>query len=908
MIDPLCERQIVHGGRQSLALDYNNVDQPYFTGLERTWDIAMDWTVNGLDTLVLYIRGQATNDPDPLYITVKDAAGKSFTEVHFPPNTVQVTEWVEWRIPLSKEVLAGVNPKGIKSLSIIVGDRTGSEPGGSGRIYIDDIMVVRAETFPWLGALEYAYPRDGDVNVPHSVVLQWWAGEGAAYHDVYFGADANAVAEASPLTEGIYQGRQAHDETRFDLGPLEWNKTYFWRIDEVNDAHPFGPQKGKVRRFTTADFLVIDDFERYTDEEGERLYEFWIDGWYEENGTGSIVGDMVALFARKIVSHNGWQAMPFSYDNSALPYYSEAYRTWETPQDWTIRGGTDLSLWLKGRPASFIEDPNGRIIVNGYGGDTTGTGDSYSIVCKQLVGNGEIVARIDSLSNAKGWARAGVIIYDTQVHMLQYATMTVTAEYGSSFVYRAGGKTSAARITTAGIQTPHWVKLTRTGNVLTAQHSTDGQTWLDLTDEMGKPVAATVAMPASVSAGLCVISDKWDKLVTAEFSAIATTGDIRGPWQATYGGLNSRDDLYVALEDAVGRLAMSVHPDPGALNFADWTQWRIPLSDFATAGVDVTAVKTMYIGMGNRDNPQPNGTGMIHIDDIHVLPTGDLPTAAFGPYPPNGAVDVPQSPLLMWRAGEAATHHDIYFGDDANSVTKATTADAVYRGRLSAKETAFDPGPLEWNKTYFWRVDAVNETDPNNSWKGKVWRFTTADFLVVDDFESYSDEEGNRLYEWWIDAFAWQGSGVVARMPPGPYVERTIVHSGRQSMPFNYDNVRAPWYSEIERDFGSAQNWRVNDVDTLVLYMHGQATNAPAPLFVMIRDIAGKIATAAYPDASVTQATEWVEWRIPLSQFAGVNTTRVRRLTLGVGDRAKPTPGGAGRIYIDDIRVIRSAH
>ena len=45
---------------------------------------------------------------------------------------------------------------------------------------------------------------------------------------------------------------------------------------------------------------------------------------------------------------------------------------------------------------------------------------------------------------------------------------------------------------------------------------------------------------------------------------------------------------------------------------------------------------------------------------------------------------------------------------------------------------------------------------------------------------------------------------------------------------------------------------------------------------------------------------------MPLSQFAGVNLSRVKVLYLGVGDRKAPAPGGAGRLYIDDIRVKKS--
>ena len=62
---------------------------------------------------------------------------------------------------------------------------------------------------------------------------------------------------------------------------------------------------------------------------------------------------------------------------------------------------------------------------------------------------------------------------------------------------------------------------------------------------------------------------------------------------------------------------------------------------------------------------------------------------------------------------------------------------------------------------------------------------------------------------------------------------------------------------------------------------------------------------AVYADPGVMEAGEWIEWKIPLSRFAGVNLTRVRAICIGAGSRHDPSPGGAGRIYIDDIRVIR---
>jgi len=55
-----------------------------------------------------------------------------------------------------------------------------------------------------------------------------------------------------------------------------------------------------------------------------------------------------------------------------------------------------------------------------------------------------------------------------------------------------------------------------------------------------------------------------------------------------------------------------------------WVQWKIPLSDFANAGVNLTAVRKMFIGVGDRADPLPGGAGLLFIDDIHL--TRPVPT------------------------------------------------------------------------------------------------------------------------------------------------------------------------------------------------------------------------------------------------------------------------------------------
>jgi len=293
--------------------------------------------------------------------------------------------------------------------------------------------------------------------------------------------------------------------------------------------------------------------------------------------------------------------------------------------------------------------------------------------------------------------------------------------------------------------------------------------------------------------------------------------------------------------------------------------------------------------------------------DLIPQPAFSLALKASSPTPGNGVDAVPQLSTLAWSAGEKATHHDVYFGDDAAAVAEATSATAdVYQGRQAVDDTAFDPGPLEWGKTYFWRVDEINASEADSPWKGTVWSFTAADFIVVDNFESYTDVEGNRIYETWIDGWT-NNTGSVVGYLEAPFAERTIVNGGKQSMPLDYNNVNSPFYSEAEREFSATQDWTINEVTDLTLFVRGNGNNGADTLYVAIEDSSGNVAVAPNSDPTVVQTAKYVPWQVPLSSFTGVNLARVKKMYIGVGDRNAPQPGGAGLIFIDDIRVTKPA-
>jgi hypothetical protein len=306
--------------------------------------------------------------------------------------------------------------------------------------------------FVWeRGQALLSYPQDGAVDVSQPVILRWRPGGPDLQHDVYFGETRDLVGIATRQTPGIYRARQPAEATTYDLGVLGWGKTYYWRIDEVNEADPDSPWTGGVWSFATADSVtvgIVDDFEIYTNDDagGKTIFQTWIDGLgYREpmfvkgNGTGSMVGhdiwragSLYANVAETGLVHGGMQSMPMYYDDVNSPHFSEAQRTWATPQDWTVGGADTLTLY-------FLGDPN-----------------------------------------------------------------------------------------------------------------------------------------------------------------------------------NSAEPLYVAVEDSSGRVAVAVHPDADAALATEWQKWHVALGEAQAAGADVAAVKKMVIGIGDRKNPRPGGTGRIYIDDIRL--------------------------------------------------------------------------------------------------------------------------------------------------------------------------------------------------------------------------------------------------------------------------------------------------
>ncbi len=302
------------------------------------------------------------------------------------------------------------------------------------------------------------------------------------------------------------------------------------------------------------------------------------------------------------------------------------------------------------------------------------------------------------------------------------------------------------------------------------------------------------------------------------------------------------------------------------------------------------------------------------VDEFHGFDTykGEVwgfttPGAVRTLMPSNGATDIRQTQILKWVAGDNAASHEVYFGPDKDVVRNADTGSPEYKGTKDLGSQSYDPGKLEWDTTYYWRVDEVDNANPDSPWVGLVWSFTTADFLIVDDFELYNDldpadPESNRIFNVWLDGYGMPTNGSIVGYDVPSFAEQNIVHSGNQSMPLYYDN--SVGYSEATLTLTSPRDWTEKGVSTLTIWFRGRSDNAAETLYVALNGSA----VVFHDNPNAAQTYTWTEWNIDLQVFAdlGVNLANINTIALGLGNRnpdVSGVAGGSGTMYFDDIRL-----
>ncbi len=229
-------------------------------------------------------------------------------------------------------------------------------------------------------------------DIISAATLSWTPGDNVVEHDVYFGTDAAAVKDANTLTADIYRGRQ--DANAYTIPEaLDWNQTYYWRIDEYNSDGTIGI--GRLWRFTIEDYIVVEDFEAYNDitpgEEGSnRIYLTWLDGFDNPSVNGATIGYPDPFFAddehfvEVDIVNGGNQSGPLLYDNSVASYSEVTVNPGDLTvgNDWTKGGVQTLTIWFYGDPNNAVTE---QLYVQLNGSKVLYDGDPADLAAAQWI-------------------------------------------------------------------------------------------------------------------------------------------------------------------------------------------------------------------------------------------------------------------------------------------------------------------------------------------------------------------------------------------------------------------------------------------------------------------------------------------------------------------------------------------
>jgi len=226
---------------------------------------------------------------------------------------------------------------------------------------------------------------------------------------------------------------------------------------------------------------------------------------------------MISLMARKAVEKEPGYVRILVPQFYQAGYHDQAYEIFKACPD-TESG------------SSSYDKTKDTYTVTGIGVDIWETIDDFHFTYKTLHGDGSITARIDSLEDVHEWTKAGLMIRNSLDVTSENAMVLVTPSGRMSFQHRhsKANPTYSVRTPVGTVQLPHWVRLTRKGNRLVGEHSSDGVNWQRVLpgEDPNQPLSIEIPMNGTVYIGLAVTSHDPSRAAEATISNVAVTGSV----------------------------------------------------------------------------------------------------------------------------------------------------------------------------------------------------------------------------------------------------------------------------------------------------------------------------------------------------------------------------------------------
>jgi len=797
----------------------------------------------------LYLDGQDdsrhTTDPDPPFRLAEHDSNVDLTIGRRVPQDDRHFIGMIDEVRIYDRVLAGTEIEDIMMLGYLASAHSPSLPNGE---KLEDTWA----TLEWVA---------GPLAVSHNVYF------GTSFEDVNAGAETGFVGNITETTQPLgFPGYPAPD----GLVP---GTTYYWRVDEVNDAHPDSPWQGEVWSFWIPDVTAYDPIPC----DGEPAEYADADLSWAPGMKMIMQGVYFGTDADEVANATGAAAqMDTTFDPGQLDAATAYYWRVDT---------FDGSQWNKGPVWTFTTMPE-----------------------IPLASDPNLVAwwKLDegAGTNVLDWSGNG-----------NHGKLFGTAWTSPKWLDDADGAVTFAddgfmAINNLNYSGPGRTEITACAWVRTDDPNDQFVVTFDRNEYWRLEINGNGAGNGQVG---------WDLMTI--------NGGVEQ--QLDYGSITRVDDgfwhhLCGVFDNGTATIFIDGIPEPSVV--AGPTFGVGDLVRYGFVGANSEADE--FNGARGVETGVTGEVGDVRIydraltqEEILQVMRGD-PLQAWDLRPPSRLVHIDNVPTtLTWQAGDDAAEHDVYFGADQEAVSSADATDTtgVYRGR-QAGTSHVPTDEFVWGQNYYWRIDELNRD--GSITKGGIRAIQVADFTVVDDFEAYDIGE-NQIWYAWLDGFGYgmpdvppyspgNGTGsAVGDETTGSYTEETIVYEGRHSMPLAYDNNKQGYakYSEVELTLVKPRDWTKNEVAELSIWFYGLLANAAEPLYVAVTGSNGVSIVINHDNPDAATIEEWKEWVIPLQTLAdqGVNLDDVHKLAIGLGTRGNTTiPGGAGTMYFDDIMLYRT--
>jgi len=600
-------------------------------------------------------------------------------------------------------------------------------------------------------------PANSAASVSITADLSWTAGSGSTSSDVYFGTD-------STPDSGELQGNQT--ATTFDPGTLNNVTTYYWRIDEVNSA---GTTTGTVWSFTTAAASSGETIKINFQPSASAVpsgYEVDSGATYASRGNGLSYGwDTTATQTRDrgVESDQRYDTLNHVYTN-----------TWEIGLDngtydlWVVFGdpsfSSDNTVDIEGTECTDSEDDFDEFNIQVTVSDDRltiepATGSNAKICFIEITP--QIVEAPEQATNPSPADSATDVAIDADLSWTADANATSHDVYfGTSSPGTSQGNQTATTFDTGTMDndTTYYWRI----DEINGEGTTTGTVW-SFTTIVAAPGAASSPSPSNSATGVSITADlSWTAGSGATSSDVyfgtdstPDSGELQGNQTATTfdAGTMANDTTYYWRIDEVnaggttlGTLwsFTTIVAAPGAASIPSPSNSAADVSittDLSwTAGSGATS-HDVYFGTSSPGASQGNQTATTfdtgtmtnnttyywRIDQVNAAGTttgtvwsfttiaaAAVPGQATSPSPANSATSVSTTADLSWTAGSGSTSSDVYFGTDSSPDSSED------QGNQTA--TTFEPGTLNNDTTYYWRIDEINAQGTTT---GSVWSFTT---------------------------------------------------------------------------------------------------------------------------------------------------------------------------------------